>query len=175
MCSQIDAVLASVSAAGDSAQVQEGRRRLHAQRHPQEVQREAVEAALLEGGLLQRIAAQGVLLPPPQPQGKGLPGGLALPGVCRCRYLRVRAQSLHADQDDGGGRRVNPRAAALLSGGRWPGELGAAAASQARAGMLFDWSTCFPAVTKVKVSLSNRKKKKKLKHTEYNKPFGKIC
>ena len=66
---QIDAVLAAVPAAGHPSQVQEGRRRLDAQRHPQEVQREAVEAALLEGGLLQGVAAQGVLLTTPQPQG----------------------------------------------------------------------------------------------------------
>ena len=66
---QIDPVLAAVPAAWHPSQVQEGRRRLDAQRHPQEVQREAVEAALLEGGMLQGVAAKRVLLTTPQPQG----------------------------------------------------------------------------------------------------------
>ena len=142
---QVDAVFAEVSAPGHAAQVQEGRRRLDAQRHPEEVQREAVEAALLAGGLLQGVAAEGVLLAPPQPQGQGLPGPV-LVGV----NLRVRPQPLHAHQDDGGGggdtparRQRRSQAALFYRGWDDAGRFGAAA-SQAGAGMCLETFSEFP-------------------------------
>ena len=57
------------------AQVQEGRRRVDPEGHPQEVQREAVAAAVLARRLHEGVAAPGVLLATPLPEGEEPPVG----------------------------------------------------------------------------------------------------
>lgn len=49
---------------GDAAQIQEGRRRVNAHRHPQEVQRQTMAETVLQGRLYQGEPAPRVLLPP---------------------------------------------------------------------------------------------------------------
>ncbi|KAJ8354801.1 hypothetical protein SKAU_G00223680 [Synaphobranchus kaupii] len=83
------------------AEVQEGRRGVHPQRHPQEVQREAVEAALLARGLHEGVAAPRVLLPPPVHAHQG-DGGRGPSGTGAGEA--ARAPSPPSDLRPGGGR-----------------------------------------------------------------------
>lgn len=73
---------------GNTAQVQQGRRRLNSQRHPEEVQRQTVAETVQQGGLQQGVTAARLLQPTPQHEGQG--PALQLQPHLSCR-VRARA------------------------------------------------------------------------------------